>query len=466
MSTSTTFNLNGINLTNGQGIDVSTIVGQMVTAASVPETQWQAQQSTIQGQISDLNVLQSSTTTLENDIAALQAPVGAVTSRSVTSSDSDLVSASASAGTTVGNHTIVVNSLATTSSYYSGEIASATTALQPGSFNITVGTGPANPITIDSSDNTLTGLASAINNQNIGVTASVVTDANGARLALVSQSSGAAGDLNITDESASTSSTSDAALTFTKATTGANASLTVDGVPVSSASNTVTGAVTGLTLNLTGADKNTTVNVSVSPDTSSVTSAVTSFVNDYNTLIGQINTEYSFDASTNQGGPLEGDATVDMLQSTLLGAMGYSAGGSSAVNTLGDLGITMNDDGTLTLDSSALSNAVSNNYSAVQTFFQGDGTGTNGFANLFSSQLNQLTNPADGAFTVDLSGYSATVSSLQDQINSFQTYITNQQAMWTAQYDQMNVTLQELPEQQEQIQAELGNQNYANTNNG
>jgi flagellar hook-associated protein 2 len=208
------------------------------------------------------------------------------------------------------------------------------------------------------------------------------------------------------------------------------------------------------------------VNVSVSPDTSSVTSAVTSFVNDYNTLIGQINTEYSFDASTNQGGPLEGDATVSMLQSTLLGAMGYSAGGSSAVNTLGDLGITMNDDGTLTLDSSALSNAVSNNYSAVQTFFQGDGTGTNGFANLFSSQLNQLTNPADGAFTVDLSGYSATVSSLQDQINSFQTYITNQQAMWTAQYDQMNVTLQELPEQQEQIQAELGNQNYANTNNG
>jgi flagellar hook-associated protein 2 len=460
MSSSTGINLNGINLLNGQGIDVSSIVSQMVTAASVPETQWQSQQSSIQGQISDLNVLQSSTTTLENDLAALQDPVGSVTSRSVTSSDSSLVSASASAGSAIGNHTVVVNSLATTSSYYTGEVASATTTLASGTFDLSVGGGTANTITIDSSDNTLTGLASAINNQNLGVTASVVTDANGARLALVSQSSGAAGDLSVTNASSGLS------FGFTKAATGTNASLAVDGVPVSSASNTVTGALTGLTLNLNGAAPNTTVNISVAPDTSAVTNAVTSFVNDYNTLIGQVNTEYAFDTSTNSGGPLQGDSTVEMLQSTLLGSGGYTAGGSSAVNTLADLGITMNDDGTLTLNSSTLNNAISNNYSAVQTFLQGDGTGTNGFASQFATQLGNLTNPVEGAFSVDLSGYNATVSSLQDQINDFQTYITAQQTMWTAQYDQMNVTLQELPEQQEAIQAELGNSNYANTNNG
>ena len=214
-----------------------------------------------------------------------------------------------------------------------------------------------------------------------------------------------------------------------------------------------------------GPTPNTPVNISVAPNASAVTSAVTSFVNDYNTLIGQVNTEYSFNASTNTGGPLEGDSTVEMLQSTLLGAMGYTAGENSAVNTLGDLGITMNDDGTLTLNSSTLNDAVSNNYSAVQTFLQG-ATGTSGFANQFATQLDGLTAPVNGAFTIDLSGYNASVSSLQDQINSFQTYITGQQTMWTAQYDQMNVLLQELPEQQEQIQAELGNQNYANTNNG
>ena len=457
---STGISLNGINLLNGQGINVSSIVSQMVTAASVPETQWQSQQSTINGQISDLKVMESSTTTLENDLTALADPVGAVTSRSVTSSDSSLVSASAEPGTTAGNHTVVVNSLATTSSYYTGEVASASTTLASGTFNLSIGGGKANTITINSSDNTLTGLASAINNQNLGVTASVVTDANGARLALVSQSSGAAGDLSISGASSGLS------FGFTKAATGTNASLTVDGVPVSSASNTVTGAVTGLTLNLTGADPNTTVSISVAPNASAVTSAVTSFVNDYNTLIGQVNTENSFDASTNSAGPLQGDSTVEMLQSALLGSISYSAGGNSAVATLADLGITMNDDGTISLDSSTLNNAISNNYSAVQTFLQGDGTGTNGFASQFNTQLTNLTDPVSGAFTVDLSGYNATVSSLQNEITDFQTYITAQQTMWTAQYDQMNVVLEELPTQQEAIQAELGNSNYANTNNG
>jgi flagellar hook-associated protein 2 len=657
MSTSG-INLNGINLLNGQGINVSSLVGQLVTAASVPITQWQAQQTSIQTQISDLNILDSGTTTLANDINALKDPAGAVTSRSVTSSDSSLVSATATAGSTVGSHTVVVNNLATTSSYYTNSIASSSTQLASGSFNISVGSSPANAITIDSTDNTLTGLAAAINNKNIGVTASVITDANGARLALVSQSSGAAGDLNVsngailtltstpsvtnvtlasgsvasadtqldpgtfsltvgsgsantitidssdntltglasainqqnlgvtasvvtdsngahlslvsqtagtdlnisnassspvqfTKDSSVTNATvasgsvagantqldagtfsltvgsgsastitidsSDNTLTglaaainqqnlgvtasvvtdsngahlslvsqtagaagnlsmssfsdssplqFTKAATGVNASLTVDGVPMSSATNTVTGAVTGLSLNLDGADPNTTVNIAVSPDTSSVVDAVTSFVNDYNTLIGEVNQEYTFNTSTNTSGALSGDSTVDMLQSTLLSAMGYSGSGSSAINTLGDLGISMNDDGTLALDSTALTNAATNNYSAIQTFLQGDGSGSNGFANILSTQLDSLTDASSGAFTLDIQGLNSSVSSLQDQISDFQTYLTAEQAMWTTQYDTMNVTLQELPAQQEEIQAELGNQDYANTNNG
>jgi flagellar hook-associated protein 2 len=470
MST-TGINLSGMNLLNGQGVNVSSLVSQLVTAASVPETQWQSQQTSIQTQISDLNILDQSTTTLLSDVNALQDPGGAVTSRNVNSSDSGLVSATATDGTAVGNHTIVVNSLATTSSYYTDEVASANTVLDSGSFSLTVGTGPANTITIDSTDNTLSGLATAINNQNIGVTASVVTDANGARLALVSQSSGVAGDLNITGSLGVTTVNSnnvstDSTINFNKPVTGANASLTVDGVPVSSATNTVTGAVAGLTLNLNGADKNTTVDISVVPDTSSVVNSVTSFVNDYNTLIGQINQEYTYNSSTNTSGALEGDSTVEMLQSTLLGAMGYAGGGSSAVNTLGDLGITMNDDGTLSLNSTVLTNAATSNYSALQTFLQGDGAGNTGFATSLASQLSSLTDPSEGAFTVDISGYNASISSLQDEINDFQTYITAQQAMWTTQYDNMNVLLQELPSQMEQVQAELGNSNYANTNNG
>jgi flagellar hook-associated protein 2 len=457
-STSGLINLSGMNLTNGQGIDVTTLVNSLVTAASVPIAQWQTEQTTLNGQINDLQVIETSVTSLENDLKTLKDPAGAVTSRTATSSDTSLVTASAVSATSLGSHTVVVNNLATTSSYYSNEVASSSTTLASGTFDITVGNGTANTITIDSSDNTLSGLADSINNQNIGVTASVITDANGSRLALVSQSSGTAGDLSISNVS-----TGETSLQFTKAVTGKNASLTVDGVPVSSSSNTVTGAVTGLTLNLLGADTNTSINVSVTPNTSGVTSAISSFVTDYNTIIGYINQEYTFNTTTDTSGPLSGDSTLGMLQNELLGAGSYSMSGNSSISTLADLGITMGQDGTLTLDSTKLDSAVSNSYSAVQNFLQGDGTGTSGFANSLSPQLSSMLDSVSGAFTVDISSRSSSVTSLQNEINDFQAYVNTEKAAWTSQYDAMNVILQEYPEEQMQLQAELGNSNYANT---
>jgi len=101
----------------------------------------------------------------------------------------------------------------------------------------------------------------------------------------------------------------------------------------------------------------------------------------------------------------------------------------------------------------------------VQNFLQGDGTLTTGFATQLKSQLSSLTEPTEGAFTVDIRGLNSTVSSLKSEVSDFQTYITTQQAAWTSQYDALNVILQEYPMQQEALQAEMGNSNYANTNN-
>ena len=122
-----------------------------------------------------------------------------------------------------------------------------------------MGSGHANTVTIDNTNNTLDGLAAAITSLNIGVTASVINDASGARLAIVSNTSGAANDLTIANVSSG--------LTFTKGATGTNASLTVDGVPISSATNSISNTVAGLTLNLAGADPNTQVQIAVAPDT-------------------------------------------------------------------------------------------------------------------------------------------------------------------------------------------------------
>ncbi len=124
----------------------------------------------------------------------------------------------------------------------------------------------------------------------------------------------------------------------------------MDGVPISSASNTVTGAVSGVTINLQGVspDANTDVTLTATPDSATITSAINQFVTDYNTLIGQVNNEFTYNASSSSAPPLEGDSTVEMLQNYLLGAGSYSASGNGSISTLGSLGISMNNDGTLT----------------------------------------------------------------------------------------------------------------------
>jgi flagellar hook-associated protein 2 len=114
----------------------------------------------------------------------------------------------------------------------------------------------------------------------------------------------------------------------------------------------------------------------------------------------------------------------------------------------------MNTDGTLSLNSSTLDNAVQNNFAAVQNFMQG--ASSNGFASFLNNQLNTLTAPATGAFTVDLQSISSENSDLQSQINTFQAYLTTQQTLLTAEYNQADINLQEIPQEQAQINAELG----------
>jgi len=317
-----------------------------------------------------------------------------------------------------------------------------------GSCSIQVGSGAATQITTTAGES-LSAVASAINGQNLGVTASVVSEGDGSsHLAIVNSATEDASGMTIANTSPQ----------FTQATEGSNASLTVDGVPISSASNTVTGAISGVTINLAGYDPNTNVTLTATPDSATITSAINQFVSDYNTLIGQVNNEFTYNASTSSAPPLEGDSTVEMLQSYLLGAGSYSASGAGSMSTLGALGISMNDDGTLTVDSTTLDNAIQNNFSQVQQFFQG--TAQNGFANSLSNQLQSLTDLSGGAFTVELSSMQRSYNDLQANSTNFQdSYINPLQQSLTTEYNAAEVALQELNTTTQEVNAELGNNN-------
>jgi flagellar hook-associated protein 2 len=122
----------------------------------------------------------------------------------------------------------------------------------------------------------------------------------------------------------------------------------------------------------------------------------------------------------------------------------------------------MNDDGTLSVDDSALSAILQNNPLAAQSFFQG--ASMNGFAANLKSALNTYAGPSEGAFTVDLKSLAQETTDLQNQINDYEDYLSIEQARLTAQYNQANILLLQLPQQQKQINAILGyNANGSNS---
>jgi len=444
MSTTSTLNSVLSALGGTTGIDVTAAVNSILYADRAPERGWQAQQATLASQTSAINQLESEASSLSDALAALQSPTGALGSALATSSNSDVLTATAADGTATSNNTVIINNLATAGSWYSAAASSSSATLATGSISITVGstttsiaTGSGNP-----GDN-LTDLAAYINSQSLGVTANVVTDSTGARLALTSTVTGSAGDFSIA---------SGGSLSFTRSATGTDASLTVDGVPVTSSSNTVTGAISGVTLNLLGASPGTVINLDIAPDTDSITTAVNNYVTAYNTLISDVNTQIGYDATTQTAGVLQSDSVAQQLQSALLASTNYNAG-SGTYPTLDSLGITTNTDGTLTLDSTQLATALQNNPSAVGAFFQG--TALNGFANSLTSSLNLYTDPTQGAFTIDLQSIASENQDLTNQTNTLELYLSSQQTILTAQYNAADIAIQQLPEQIKQIQALL-----------
>lgn len=521
------------------GIDVTSAVDAALYADRAPERQWQSEQSTISSQIAALTSLQTALSSVSNDLDSLNDLSGPLAARTVSSSATQ-VAGTAASGAAIGTHLVSVQSLATSASWYSPSLPSSSSSLGTSTLTVTAANGSQTSFDTGSGVNSLSDLASAINAAGIGVNASIVTDASGSRLALVSSTTGSAADfavnygatgagtwssaslsgsstplpassfqlgdgastvtinvnsgdtlstvageinssgLNlsatvVTDSSgahlqiASTGSgsvsvSSDPTFNMTRASTAANASLTVDGIPITSATNTVTGAITGLTLNLTGTTPtNNPATLTVTSDTTQISQALSTFVSDYNSALSQVNSQFTYSTSSGSQGVLGSDSTVRSLQGALEGVVAYNSPASAdsgSIQSLSDLGVTVNDDGSLSLDTSKLTSALADP-SAVQNFLQGNAL--NGFAQQFSSEIDQFNDPATGAITNEISNLNQQYSDLQSQVNDYESgYIASQQTVLTAMYSQAEIALQQLPAEMQQIQSELGNNNNSN----
>jgi flagellar hook-associated protein 2 len=465
--------LNPSTILSGQGIDVASLVQQIITNESTgPLSVWQGQETSLSTQNGLLDGIENNLTVLQTAVAALSDPTGALTAQDVTSSQPGVLTAAADSTAVAGTHTVEVDTLATNGTLYTNPVAAgANTSFlvtgQTGDIKLQVGgaTPFDIPITQGSND-TLTTLANYINTHsstnNWGVTASVVSDSTGSRLALQSQNTGTAGALAV-------SNNTNTSLTFATPAGGTNASLTVDGVPFSSTTNTVKGAIQGVTLGLVSQSPGNPVQLSVGPDRNQIATAVNNFVSAYNTVVTTNNQQYAVDPTgTTPAPPLESNLSLRSVQSSILADAGFSITGNSGYVNLESLGINTNNDGTLTLGTNAegltFAQVLAANPTAVQNFFQ-NASGT-GFANNFNTDLTKLTNATSGPLNAEVTQNEAEQQDLTTTINNFEVQLTAQSAQLTTQYDAVNASLQAYPILLQEITQTLGTLSQGTSSSG
>lgn len=356
----------------GSGLDVNSLVSQLVAAKKKPQQdQIDSQTSTAKMQLSALGQVSSALTALQSALSALTDGT-AFTSHKVSTVDNTVMTATGSASAVNGSYSVKVTQLATAMKASSGAFTDASTKVGTGTLSISVGDNTMN-LSIDDSTSSLASIRDKINkaSDNPGVTATIVTGTDGAHLVLrstktgedngftVSSSGGDGGLAALNYDPAATSGNG-----FTLVDKAQNALFTIDGMDGSSDSNTVS-AIDGVTLNLltTG-----TTTVNVTSDMSAATSAVNTFVNAYNSFATVYKNLTAYDKTSGSSGALLGDATLNSIKSTLTNILGTPANGTS----LSQLGISFQLDGTIKVDSDKLTTALGSDGGAVKQLFTGD----------------------------------------------------------------------------------------------
>jgi len=402
----------------GSGIDVNDLLRQIVEAERAPaENRLNLQEAKAQAEISAFGSLKSAVTSFKTSLTSLKTPSG-FSVNTISVSDQSLLSASASSIATDGSYSVEVESLAQSHSLATIAFDSLDTVVGTGTLTFDFGTTDytaaegvnpesydgfvTNPdkasqtIEITNANNTVEGLRDAINDADIGITASVVDDGSGFKLLITSDDAGLDNSLEITVSDADMDDTDASGLShlaFNSAATvldqtlaASDASIKINGLQVTRESNTITGAIHGVTLNLKAADVGNPTQVSITRDSSNAEGNINNFVTKYNELVKTVAALTEFGGAEGQSGLLLGDTTTRNIISQIRREVGSSISNNSVFNSLSSIGITTQRDGTLALNSSTLKAAIADDPETVSGLFYSNGTPTDSGVTFLSSR--------------------------------------------------------------------------------
>lgn len=408
--------ISSVGLGLGTTLPISQVLTGLMQIESIPLTQLQNQVSGVQTEISAYGQLSSALSTFQQSLTKLNQPTEFQTF-SATSSNTSALTASAVVGAQAGTYTVATTQLAQAQSLATAGQASLNTQLSSGSGTSTVtftfGTQSGSTftpnlaqssgsITVNSSNDTLAGLRDAINGANLGVTASIINDGSSTpyRLVLTSNTTGANESMQISvqgDAGISSLLTYSAgtAGTMTQTVAAQNANLTVNGLALTSSTNTVATALSGMTLNL---QQTGTSTVTVANNSTAIQSDIGNFVSAYNTLQSTISSLTAYNPGGTNG-PLIGDATTMQIENQLQHVVANALPGTgTGYSSLTAVGIALNNDGTLSVNNSTLSQALQSNPNQFAALFGTAGSATN-------SNVTYLiggTNTQPGSYAVNI----------------------------------------------------------------
>lgn len=393
----------------GSNLDVNGIVSQIMALERRPLTVLDTKEAKYQAQLTAYGSLKGALSSFQSAVAALASPArfSAVTA---SFADTTVATATASSAAAAGSYSVEVQTLAQSHKLKSATFAATSTTVGTGTLTIRFGTysggtftlnpdQAAQTISVDASESSLAGVRDAINTANAGVSASIVNDGSGNRLIIASKDTGVANALKITVEDDDLANTDNAGLSqlaydastggttnLTQTFAAQNATAVIDGIAITKASNTISDAIEGVTLNLLKANTPSATTLTVTRDTAGIQAAVQSFVTAYNDLNKIVTDLSKYDAANKRSSTLTGDATVRSVQTQLRGVFNTTlstAGGG--LTALSNIGISFQKDGTLKLDSSKLTTALSDSTKDVSTLFAAVGKPTDSLVSFVSS---------------------------------------------------------------------------------
>lgn len=424
----------------GSNLDVNSLITKLMQIESQPLTTLAKKEASYLAKLTAYGSLNGALSSFQSSFVGLSS-TAAFQNLTANVGDSTILSATTTSVATAGNYNINVTQLAksqtissagqvsttdnigagtsTTISFQFGTISGGTST--NGVYTGATFTQDANQaigtVTIDSSNNSLQGIRDAINAAGKGVTASIVGDGSATpyHLVLSSNKTGLTSSLKI---DVSGDATLQSLLSYNPAgtqnlsetTTGQNASLSINGINITSTSNTVNDAVQGATITLSKVGSTT---LALSNNTAGVQNSINTFVKGFNDLQNTFKSLTGFDAATKKGGALTGDAAARGAQSQIRNALSSAVNGLGGnITTLSSIGISFQKDGTLSIDSTKLQNALSNNFKEISGLFATIGKATDSLVSYSTSS----TSTTQGSYALNVSAL-ATQGSLTGDLD-------------------------------------------------